>query len=123
MSENRDLMNDRKREEDDPFAADVVKEYLDARAELAALEERVETLKFRVMDIVLDEPNGKLPSFLGCDITTSVRKTWGYSPNVKKFEKELAALRKMEQANGLARIEKTSVVLTVTRALDDLPPF
>ena len=108
-------MNDRRREPGDRPAIEVVREYLALRGEADALAERIDALKMEVLDIVTDEPDGKLLGVLGCDLVTTMRKTWSYSAETTQRQQVLDAIKKV-QRTGEAHVEKTSVVLTVRAA-------
>lgn len=108
------LMNDRRREEDERPAIEVVQEYLELRAEKARIEERLEVLKDEVWEIVSDEPAGRLVA-LGSELRVDLRRTWKFSPEVQALEDELRRLKAHEKATKVAVIDKTAAVLSVHR--------
>ena len=93
---------DSRLEDGEPSASVELAAYIEAKEELATLSARVTLQGLVVYEILSCEPEGKL-EFGEHAFSLQSRTRWEYTDNVTNLAGELAALKKMEQANRLAK--------------------
>lgn len=100
----------------------LLRRYLDVRAKLSELEEELEKLKpavFDVIDDALRASGEKQVVFEGMAFQTQYRATFEYSPDVKRLEDELKALKKEEEKSGRAAIKSQMGFVRVSKISSD----
>ena len=93
---------DSRLEEGDLSAAEELAAYVEAKEQLETAEARVKLQGEVVYEILSCEPDNKI-EFGEHAFSLQSRTKWGYSDNVTNLAAELSALKKLEQANGLAK--------------------
>jgi P2-related tail formation protein len=92
--------------------ASVLDRYLEIKAQLAALEEELETLKSPLLFALMDEP-GQKALHRGFEISVQRRKTFAYSDKVQELEDVLKEAKAHEREAGLAEVTKDQAILVV----------
>lgn len=85
----------------------VFKEYREVKDQIAALEERRKELELLVMDEI-DENGGKFVTTKFGEFWSMSRKSWAYSPAVDALAENLKQMKKKEEHDGTAVLNKVS---------------
>ena len=93
----------------------LIREYLTLKTLVSEAEERLDALKPRLIDMVLDQPDddGKGPRAhaYGFEFSLQFRRSYEYSEHVRELTDQLKATKKYEEAHGIAQITKQQAVL------------
>ena len=82
---------------------DELERYLHLKAEIRRLTDEMKELEPVIFDALTDEPE-ETCDYLGCRLTVGRRRTYAYSEAVEQRKEELGALKRLEEANGTARL-------------------
>lgn len=97
---------------DDPTILD---RYLELKAQIKAAEEEIDAIKDRIFYALQEEPEAKAVH-LGCELSIQYRTQYEYTPETRIKEQELKALKKYEEAAGVAAIVKQTGYVVVRAA-------
>lgn len=104
----------------EPEDDELIREYLTLKMLVSEAEERLDALKPRLIDMVLDQPDddGRRPRACayGFEFSLQFRRSYEYSAHVQELADQLKATRKYEEAHGIAQVTKQQAIL-VTKAL------
>ncbi|MEL6446287.1 MAG: hypothetical protein AAFQ86_18910 [Bacteroidota bacterium] len=95
---------------DDPADLD---RYLHLKAEIKRLTAEMKDLEPVILNSLMDE-DGDRAEHLGCVLEVRTRRRWSYSGYVDQLTDELKATKKLEEANGTAKLEAVAAHIAVT---------
>ena len=85
--------------------------YMEIKAEMKRLEAEMRQLQPALLSALWEEPENRT-EFGGHELVIGTRKTYAYSPAVEALQDELKALKRREEATGLATVTRhTSYVM------------
>ncbi|MEL6771483.1 MAG: hypothetical protein AAFP18_10505 [Bacteroidota bacterium] len=99
---------------DDPADLD---RYLELKAEVKRLTAEMKALEPTILNSLMDE-DGDRAEHLGCTLEVRSRRRWSYSSYVDQLAAELKAMKKLEEANGTAKLEAITSHVAVTLPRD-----
>jgi hypothetical protein len=89
-------------------------EYLKLKAQAKELEGRIKEMGAMITAELWDEP-GNVFDHAGMTFAVGGRKSWTYSDELKAMQKQVAALKKVEEADGTATLKSHSSFLVVRK--------
>lgn len=95
--------------------AGLVDEYMELKAQEKEIKARMDEIKPILLEALQSEPDEQYERN-GYAFTITYRKRWRYSEDLTIMEKEAKALRKVEEANGLAELQGHTASLVLKKA-------
>lgn len=86
--------------------------YIQTKAEISALEEKLESLKGEILHALMDEPSEKYDHH-GFKFEIQRRATWSYSAKVDELSDVLKEAKAHERKEGIATKTKHAAVLVL----------
>ena len=86
----------------------ILTRYLELKERESILKEEMDNAKAALYDFLTDQPDNRYEGFKGFDFTVQTRKTWEYSDALKVQMENLAAAKKHEERNGIAKLQRES---------------
>lgn len=83
-------------------------DYLDTKAEIDRLTERLNGLKPLIAAALVDEPEQRYVT-RGHEFTLGRRTTYDYSDDVKRMAEDVKAMKQAERSQGVAAFKRASI--------------